>query len=144
MRVYLDTGVFIDYLSIRGTANAALRTSDRRGRAPLKIAQDAGRLLEKVSRSHTGATSCLTYYEVEEALYRLLVQTAKGVSGTDTLLIPVARSITTQVQIVVERFNITVLDLNGGNHPPPASATGLTDSWCPGGGRATRRNFHRL
>jgi predicted nucleic acid-binding protein len=111
VRIYLDTGVFIDYLSIRGTANAVLRTSDRRGRAPLNIAQDAERLLEKVSRSHTGATSCLTYYEVEEALYRLLAQSAKGVSGTDTLLIPVARSITTQVQIVVEFFNISVLDL---------------------------------
>ena len=111
MRVYLDTGVFIDYLSIRGTANAALRASERRGRAPLEMAEDAERLLEKVSRSHTGATSCLTYYEVEEALYRLLAQSAKGVSHTDTLLIPVARSITTQVQIVVEFFDITVLDL---------------------------------
>jgi hypothetical protein len=30
---------------------------------------------------------------------------------TDALLIPVARSITTQVQIVVEAYNVAVLDL---------------------------------
>jgi predicted nucleic acid-binding protein len=78
------------------------------------MAVDAERLFEKVSRAHTGATSCLTYYEVEEALYRLLGQSAKGVSRAETLLIPAARSITTQVQIVVELFNVSVLDLTPG------------------------------
>ena len=114
MRVYLDTGVFIDYLSTRGSANALLRSSERRGRFPAEIGADAERLFEKVSRIHVGATSCLTYYEVEEALYRLLAQSAKGISRADTLLIPAARSITTQVQIVVELFNISVLDLTSG------------------------------
>ncbi|HXP86954.1 MAG TPA: hypothetical protein VN841_19650, partial [Bryobacteraceae bacterium] len=66
------------------------------------------------SRTHTGATSCLTYYEVEEALYGRLAQSAKGVSRADTLLIPAARAITTQVQIVVELFNVLVLDLTSG------------------------------
>jgi hypothetical protein len=112
VRVYFDTGVFIDYLSKRG--NTILRTSDRRGRAPAQLAADAERLFELVGRSHTGATSCLTYYEVEEALFRLLAQSAKGVSRAETLLIPTARSITTQVQIVVETFNISVLDLTHG------------------------------
>src|SRR5207248_6878236 len=77
-------------------------------------AADAERLFEKVGKSQSGATSCLTYYEVEEALYRLLAQSAKGISRADTLLIPAARSITTQVQIVVELFNISVLDLTSG------------------------------
>lgn len=72
---------------------------------------DAERLIEKVGRAHISATSCLTYYEVEEALYRSLAQSAKGVSRADALLIPVARSLTTQVQMVVELFNISVLDL---------------------------------
>lgn len=111
MRVYFDTGVFIDYLSARGSANALLRSSERRGRAPADLAADAERLFENVGRAHTGVTSCLTYYEVEEALYRLLAQSAKGISRADTLLIPAARSITTQVQMVVELFNISVLDL---------------------------------
>jgi hypothetical protein len=95
VRVYFDAGVFIDYLSVGGNTNAILRTSERRGRAPAQIASDAERLFEKASRGHIGATSCLTYYEVEEALYRMLAQSAKGVSRADTLLIPVARSITT-------------------------------------------------
>ena len=51
---------------------------------------------------------------MEEALYRLLAQSAKGVSGAETLLTPAARSITTLVQIVVELFNISVLDLTSG------------------------------
>jgi hypothetical protein len=97
VRVYFDTGVFIDYLSTRGNTSAILRSSERRGRAPAEIAIDAERLFEIVSRTHIGATSCLTYYEVEEALYRQLAQSTKGVSRADTLLIPVARSITTQV-----------------------------------------------
>ena len=111
MRVYFDTGVFIDYLCTRGNTNAILRSTPRRGRSPAEMAFDAERLFEKVSRSHAGATSCLTYYEVEEALFRILTQSAKGVTSADTLLIPVARSITTQVQIVVELFNVAVLDL---------------------------------
>lgn len=60
MRVYFDTGVFIDYLSIRGNTNAILRTAE--------IASHAERLFENVSRAHICGTSCLTYYEVEEAL----------------------------------------------------------------------------
>jgi predicted nucleic acid-binding protein len=112
VRIYFDTVVFIDYLSARG--NAILRTADRRGRAPAAIAADAEQLFEAVRRTHIGATSCLTYYEVEEALYRLLAQSAKGVSRADTLLIPAARSITTQVQIVIDLFNISVLDLTAG------------------------------
>jgi len=114
VRVYFDTGVFIDYLSTRGNTNAILRSSGRRGRTPAEMAVDAERLFERVSRAHTGGTSCLTYYEVEEALYRLLAQSAKGVSSAGTLLIPAARSITTQVQIVVELFNVSVLDLTSG------------------------------
>ena len=109
--MYFDTGVFIDFLSTLGNTNAVLRPSERRGRAPTDVAADAEQLFEKVSRTHMGATSCLTYYEVEEALYRLLAQSAKGVSRADKLLIPAARSITTQVQIVVDLFNVSVLDL---------------------------------
>jgi len=111
VRVYLDTGVFIDFLSGHVSTTAILRSSSRRGRAPAQMAADAERLFERIGRAHTGATSCLTYYEAEEALYRVLAQSGKGVSRTDTFLIPMARSITIQVQIVVELFNISVLDL---------------------------------
>jgi len=114
VRVYFDTGVFIDYLSTRGNSNSILRSAQRRGRTPAEIAVDAETLFERVSRTHVGATSCLTYYEVEEALYRVLAQSAKGVSRAEMLLVPAARSITTQVQIVVDLFGISVLDLTSG------------------------------
>jgi len=54
MRVYFDTGVFIDFLSVHG--NGILRTTDRRGRTPAVIARDAERLFEKVKRAHTRCT----------------------------------------------------------------------------------------
>jgi hypothetical protein len=114
VRVYFDTGVFIDFLSALGNAGAILRSSERRGRAPAQIAADAERLFEKVRRAHIGATSCLTYNEVEEALYRAHAQLTKGASHADRLLVPVARSFTTQVQILVEIFNISALDLTSG------------------------------
>jgi predicted nucleic acid-binding protein len=112
MRVYLDTGVFIDYLSARG--NSILRTTDRRGRTPAAMAADAERLFEKTKRFHSAATSCLTYYEAEEALYKPLKESAKGVSHAKTMLVPVVRSMTFQLLMVVERFNISVLDLTAG------------------------------
>lgn len=114
MCVYFDTGIFIDFLSTRGIANALLRPSGRRGRSPADIATDAERLFESISKGHIGATSGLTHYEVEEELYRVLSQSAKGISRANRLLIPAVRSMTTQVQIVVELFNISALDLTSG------------------------------
>lgn len=111
MRVYFDTGIFIDYLSSGGEPNALLRSASRRGRSPQMIAADAQRLFEAVSQRHLGATSCLTYYEIEEALYRLLAQSAKGIPRAEMALVPVARSIATEVETAVEFFKITVLDL---------------------------------
>jgi predicted nucleic acid-binding protein len=110
VRVYYDTGVFIDYLSVRG--NTILRTAGRRGRTPARIAADAKRLFEVVRRAHVGATSCLTYYELEEALYKQLAQSAKGIPRANTLLVPLARDFTAQVQIIVDLFEISVLDLS--------------------------------
>lgn len=110
MRIYFDTGVFIDFLSVRGMSSI-LRASERRGRTPSKIAEDAELLFEKAGRFHVSGTSCLTFYEVEEALYRSLTQSTRTVSRADVFLIPAARSMTTQVQIMIEMFNISDLDL---------------------------------
>jgi hypothetical protein len=41
----------------------------------------------------------------------MLTRSTKGTSRADALLIPVARSITTQVQMVIDFFKISVLDL---------------------------------
>jgi len=109
MRVYFDTGVFIDLLSVHG--NGVLRTTDRRGRTPADLARHAEQLFEKVKRIHSGATSCLTYYEAEEASYRQLTQSTKGVPRADVLLVPTARAITFQVEAVADVFEISILDL---------------------------------
>jgi predicted nucleic acid-binding protein len=92
-----------------------MRSDPRNGEgAPRAIVADAERLFETVANRHVGATSCLTYNEVEEALYRQLAQSTKGISHADSLLIPAARSITTQVQMIIELFGIAVLDLTAG------------------------------
>jgi hypothetical protein len=109
VRVYLDTGIFIDYLSARG--NPGLRSAGRRGRSLLQIASDAEDLLVRISQKHRSATSCLTYYEVEEALYKQLSIAAKGVPGAEKLLVPVARSLMVQTQTVIKTFGIVALDL---------------------------------
>jgi len=120
VRVYFDTGVFIDYLGTRGSTNAILRSSGRRGRTPANMAVAAERLFETVGRAHTGATSCLTFYEVEEALYRLLAQIVKGCFKR---------------QHAVDSGGAIDNDpgSNGdrpdfGNNPPSASADRLTDA----------------
>ena len=69
MRVYIDTGIFIDFLVTRGHSGAYLRTAPRRGRAPDQLANDAEECLQRIARTHTGLTSALTLYEAEEALF---------------------------------------------------------------------------
>ena len=44
------------------------------------------------------ATSCLTYYEAEEANYRQLRQSTKGVPRADVLLVPTARAICSKLK----------------------------------------------
>jgi hypothetical protein len=72
MRVYVDTGLFIDYLSGRGPAATSLRSVGRRGRSLEQVLSDAERVLESIARRHEGGTSVLTYYEAEEAPYKSL------------------------------------------------------------------------
>jgi hypothetical protein len=37
VKVYIDMGVFIDYLSPQAIAGSTLRTTERRGRDPIKF-----------------------------------------------------------------------------------------------------------
>lgn len=111
MRVYVDTGIFIDYLSHRGFAGSSLRAAGRRGRPLEQVLRDAERTLDRVARRHDGATSALTYYEVEEALYKTLVITTARVAQAEAYRVAAARSIVPQTIIAVAYFNIQVLDL---------------------------------
>jgi predicted nucleic acid-binding protein len=112
VKIYFDTGPIIDYLVPRGLIGSGLRSAGRRGRLLTAIFADADRLLDCVFRKHHGATSALTYYEVEEALYKQLRSATKGVANAGELIVPAARAIVYQTDAVLNRFNISVLDLN--------------------------------
>lgn len=111
MKVYLDTGVFIDYLSRLVMGGSNLRSTNRRGREPIQLIQDVENVLTKISSSHTGATSSLTYYEVEEALFKQYSSVATGMTNANTFRILMARSIVSLTFNAVRFFRITTLDL---------------------------------
>ncbi len=112
MKVYLDSGVFIDYLIGRGHAGSYLRTAERRGRAPEQLLSDAEGCLSRIRERHQGMTSTLTCYEVEEALYRALRRSAAGVANADRFIIPAARAVTTQTLVTIDLFGIAMIDLS--------------------------------
>ncbi|MCF4966336.1 type II toxin-antitoxin system VapC family toxin [Nostoc sp. CMAA1605] len=111
MKVYIDTGVFIDYLSPQAIAGETLRSTSRRGRTPQKLFEDAEKVLQNIASSHMGATSSLTYYEVEEALFKQLTSAATGMANASKLRVLAARSIVPQTLTAVRFFGITALDL---------------------------------
>ncbi len=112
MRVYIDTGIFIDYLNGHSSIGASLRSANRRGRTPQQLAQDASTVFQRIVRQHQGATSALTCCEAEEALYAELVKAARGVPNAKKLLVPTARSIVLQVVTAAQFFRINILDLS--------------------------------
>lgn len=109
MKVYIDTGVFIDYLSPQAIAGATLRSTNRRGRTPKKLFEDAENVLKMIASSHTGATSSLTYYEVEEALFKQLTSVATGMANASTLRVLAARSIVPQTLTAVRFLELVYL-----------------------------------
>lgn len=111
MKIYIDTGVFIDYLAERSPTGSYLRTAPRRGRTVSQLSDDGTQLLERIKSKHQGLTSCLTLYEVETILYQTLASFYGGRSDSRRYLVISARSLTTQVMSVLERHNIEVMDL---------------------------------
>jgi len=111
VKVYIDTGVFIDYLSSQAISGSTLRSTERRGRTPQKLFEDAENVLKRIASSHTGATSSLTYYEVEEALFKQLASVVTGIENANKIRVILARSIVPQTRTAVRFFGIGVLDL---------------------------------
>lgn len=111
MKAYIDSGVFIDYLIGRGHAGPHLRSAARRGRDPAQLGLDAEACLIRLSKGHTAITSSLTCYEVEEALYRVLSRSAKGVAHSNRYIVPAARAVITQTLMTIDQFGIQVMDL---------------------------------
>lgn len=112
MKVYLDTGLFLDYLAPRGHAGYFLRITDRRGRTVDQLSKDAAGCLIEIGSKHEGVTSCLTLYEVENAMYEKLKDLSSGLSDLHRYLITSARSLTVQVLSMVKYHKIRVLDLS--------------------------------
>lgn len=112
MRVYLDTGVFIDYFIDRSHAGHYLRKGGRRGRTPRKLHKDVVSCLSRISRKHEGFTSCLTLYELEHALVTELKKVFKGSSHVTPFIISSARSAVVQGMTVAQLYNVKFLDLS--------------------------------
>src|ERR1700732_2980671 len=110
MKAYIDSGVFIDYLIERSHSGPYLRSAARRGRAPKSLRVDAETCLMKLKVQHNAFTSSLTFYEVEEALFRELKRSAKGVPFATKFLVPAARAVIPQMLTTVELFRISVVD----------------------------------
>ena len=111
MNVYIDSGVFIDYLVGRGHAGPYLRSTERRGRTPEQLGRHAEACLTRLADRHIALTSSLTCYEVEEALYRELKRSASGIAYGDRFIIPAARAIITQTLVTINLFGIRMLEL---------------------------------
>ena len=94
MRVYVETGILIDYLA--QAPFAALRPAQRRGRSPRQLYNDAHAVLELISTSHEGAVSAFSFYEVEEALYALVSRAIKGVPNVQAIRLAATRPILIQ------------------------------------------------
>ena len=115
MRIYLDTSLFIDYLTARGGhIGSGLRSSSRRGREPAVLFADAEKLLNCVrdGRTHKACTSALTFYEAEEALFNQLSMPAAGMSHARLLLVSAARAIVMQIQATSLIYDIEICELN--------------------------------
>lgn len=110
-KVYIDTGIFIDFLSQHALGGASLRTGPRRARTPAGLTRDAGKVLTATANDHIGATSCLTFYEVEQALHKVWELQAKGVAGAATVRVLAARSIMPQMAMIVQFYRLQALDL---------------------------------
>jgi predicted nucleic acid-binding protein len=112
VKVYLDSGVFIDLLNGRGDTTSYLRSTKRRGRDPERLRADAEKCFAAILDRHSGATSTLTCWEVEEAMYGELVRRSPEATVADRrVFVPAARLLVTQTLGTADSFKIKLSDL---------------------------------
>jgi predicted nucleic acid-binding protein len=112
VKAYLDSGVFIDYLVAEDHPGFYLRSTKRRGRDPERLRTDAEKCLTAIWQRHSGATSSVTCWEVEEAMYGELVrQSPNAGSQARRRFIPPARYFVTQALTTIDYFRIELVDL---------------------------------
>ena len=83
----------------------------RRGRSVVKLFEDARDALNRIASAHQGATSALTFYEVEEALYKQLVASTKGIPHAISARVTACRPIVTQALITARLFGLQILNI---------------------------------
>jgi predicted nucleic acid-binding protein len=112
VKAYLDSGVFIDFLTSRGQAFAYLRSTKRRGRDPERLRTDAEECLATIRDGHIGTTSAIIAWELEEAMYGELVRRSlPGEPITKHLIIRVARDLVTHTLLTLDQCRIELVDL---------------------------------
>lgn len=112
MKAYLDAGVFLDYLIGEDHPGANLRSTKRRGRNPERLRMDVEECLTAIHDRHTGVTSTVTCWEVEEALYGELVrQSPESRFNARRLFVPGARLLVRQTLGAIDFFTIQLIDL---------------------------------
>jgi predicted nucleic acid-binding protein len=111
VRSYLDSGVFVDYFVHQGVLASSFRSAPRRGRSPQQLGHDATICLEALASRHTAMTSVFTPYEMEEAAYRALRPTARGMARRNQTIIPTTREVGLQTMNTAEVFSIRLLEL---------------------------------
>ena len=125
MKVYVDTGTLIDYLAQAAPGASILRSAKRRGRTTAQLFEDAREVLNRVATAHQGATSALTFYEIEEALYKQLVASTKGMPHARSARVVAARPIVAQALIAARLFGLEILEIGERTVDSLAGHTGL-------------------
>ncbi len=111
MKVYLDTGIFVDYLIFRGHAGIFLRKQGRRNRTIQDLSNDALDCFNKIKNTHEGLTSSLTLYEIEESMYQELNNSSKGIDDKIRFNISSSRCLIAQILFIIDYYNFKTVDL---------------------------------
>ena len=111
MKVYVDSGVFIDYVISRGQTTSFLRQTKRRGRDPNRLRTDAEKCFGAIRDAHAGITSAVTCWELEEALYRELVRRSIAGEIAKRPFVPIARILVIQTLTTIDLYRIQLFDL---------------------------------
>jgi hypothetical protein len=107
VKAYLDSGVFIDYLVAEGHPGIRLRSTKRRARDPERLRSDAEKCLAAIRHGHTGTTSAVTCWEIEEAMYAELVRSSAADEMPKRRSVAIARDLVTHMLITLISFGFS-------------------------------------
>ena len=111
--MYLDTGVFYDYLIYRSMMGGVVRTRGRRNRSINQLSQDVEDCLKSFRRNaHDVFTSSITFLEVEESIYERLRRTLPSVDDRHKYLIMSSRPNILQVITICNQYNIDIINFS--------------------------------